>query len=104
VLVVQFAGDPISARRYNAAMDERFQFSLRRLLAAMSLCCVGMSDILFWYRRYGSEFSLAMPGAAVWPCAIFSIGAIFGAAAGTIVEIVVVGLMIWVIANFWITL
>jgi hypothetical protein len=96
-------------------MDERFQFSLRRLLVAISLCCVGMGDILFWYRRYGSEFSLAMPGAAVWPCAIFSIGAVFGAAAGTVIErpilgallggsIVVVGLVIWVIANFWITL
>jgi uncharacterized membrane protein YfcA len=66
-----------------------FQFSLRRLLVAMSLCCLGVGDISFWLRRgqLGNGDSFAL----VWLAATFSIGAFLGGAGGTLVRRPVAG-------------
>jgi hypothetical protein len=66
-------------------MASRFQFSLRRLLLAMSLFCIGMGDIMLSRPTLENEF-VGMPPDSFFLSffLVFSIGAFFGGAVGAL--------------------
>jgi hypothetical protein len=73
-------------------MASRVRFSLRRLLLAMSLCCVGMGDIMLFRPMLEHEFVGTPPDSFFLSFfLVFSIGAFFGGAVGALAQWAVLG-------------
>ena len=72
-------------------MALRLTFSLRRLLVAVSLCCLGMGDVVVCRPTLG-QILAGMPAETIVPiCVVFSVGAFFGCAAGVLARRPVLG-------------
>ena len=62
-------------------MVKPFQFSMRRMFAAMSMCCLGVGDFFWLWKKANFSFVGSLP---LW--AALSAGAIIGGGLGMLVR------------------